>query len=133
MPGAWNTRSTTPSFGCSLQSFGQTEEFSHGMHLHFLHHAGAMDLDGLFHGAEIVGDLLVQLSGDYVGHDFALAGRHRCQPYLDVIQFVAGLTRDAVLLEGRVNGFDQIVVIHGLDEEIDPQKVLPIATTKVTP
>src|SRR6476469_1459677 len=77
-----------------------------------------MDLDGLFHGTEIIRDLLVQLSVANMREDFALARRKRCQTFLDFIQLGATLPFNAIFLEGGVNGFKEVFVMNGLGKEI---------------
>src|SRR5262249_19704965 len=45
----------------------QAHQILHGAYAEFAHHPAAMDLDRLFHRAEIAGDLLVEPSGHHVG------------------------------------------------------------------
>src|ERR1051326_3059315 len=62
--------------GCRLwpdpRPLRQTNEILHRPHAELAHHPTAMDLDGLFHRAEIAGDLLVEPAGHHVGEDLAL-------------------------------------------------------------
>ena len=46
------------------QPFGGTNEVGEGDDPHLLHHAGAMHFDGVLAGAEVSGNLFVQLAGD---------------------------------------------------------------------
>jgi len=76
-----------------------------------------MDFDGFLDGAEISGGLLVELAGDYMLHDFALAWRERREPLLDFRDFGARLPLEAILIDGDVNGLEQILVVHRFGEE----------------
>ena len=104
--------------GADPCALGEMNEFGHGLHLHFFHDAGAMDFDGFLDGAEVSGGLLVELAGDDVFQDFALARSERRQALLDFGDFGTRLPLEAILLDGDVNGFEQILVVHRFGEEI---------------
>ena len=77
-----------------------------------------MNLDGLLHGAQVRGDLLVQLSGDDVLEHLALAGREGVEALLDALQFPPFRPRDAVLFDRRLDCLDQVPFVGGLGEKI---------------
>jgi hypothetical protein len=74
--------------------------------------------DCLFHGAEVEGDLLIQLAGDDLLEHFALARGEACDTGADVVQFDACLTRVAIVLQRTANCREQVDVFHWLGEKV---------------
>ena len=77
-----------------------------------------MDLDVLFPGAEVGGNLLVELAGDDVLHDLALAWCEAGQADSQGRGLQDGLVSGLRRLKGGAHGPDQRSRIHGLGEEI---------------
>ena len=57
------------------QSFGGAHQIGERLDAHLLHDVRAVQLDILFPGAEVGRNLFIELPGDDVLHDFALARR----------------------------------------------------------
>ena len=60
--------------------FGKTNEVCKGLGTHLFHHPATVHLDGLFHSPELVGNLLVQHTGDHEPEHLALPWGESLQP-----------------------------------------------------
>src|SRR5262245_58887149 len=88
-----------------------THKLRKAAHTHLLHHAAAMNLDGLFNRAEIVGDLLVETSSNHMPKHLALPRRECCKPCGEGYHLGARLTLTALLFSGMINGRQECVGI----------------------
>jgi hypothetical protein len=78
-----------------------------------------MDLDGLFSGPELVGDLLVEQPGDYSLHDFEFPRRQRFEagPGSGVIRTGSPLFQRSG--KGSAHRVEQVFLVDWFNEKVD--------------
>jgi hypothetical protein len=75
--GLWSNREGAGTGGPDGQFCGNPDEVCNGFGAHFGHDAGAADLDGLFYGPKMEGDLFVQHARDDEPEDLVFARSER--------------------------------------------------------
>src|SRR5215813_8792807 len=89
------------------------------MRMHLAHDLSAVDLYGALRHAEFGSDALVCVAGDYQGHDFALALGERGEALLQPGDGRRRLALQAVALDARVDGVEQLLIAERLAQELD--------------
>ena len=72
--------------GMQTRGMDQVRQLGDGFDLELAHDAGAVALDRALIDAEVAGDLLVQLSAEDVGEDFAVARGERVERGAQLVQ-----------------------------------------------
>ena len=105
--------------GLDLQVGGHADQIRDRVGAHLREHAVSMDLDGGLGGSEIGADLLVQPSADQVREHFPFACGQALVPLLKTPAPLAAGAILAVAGERPFDGFEQLLAVGRLGQEID--------------
>lgn len=97
-----------------MQLIRHSHQFSQGRGVHLEHHAGPVNFDGLFAGAELDARLFVEPSRRNQLEYLAFAWRKKLVPSLKVVDLGARYPLVATAFGGAVNCFKQCFSIDGL-------------------
>src|ERR1700674_3892752 len=78
-----------------------------------------MDFNGGLAGVDFRRDLLVEKAGDEQWKDLTFARSQRSHTPLELPDLFLTQTSKAVVLEGRLNGINQVLVVKGFNQEFD--------------
>jgi hypothetical protein len=77
-----------------------------------------MHFDGVLAGAEVAGNLLVELAGNDMFHHLALARREACEPLLELGHFGRPFVLFGSALQRSSHGTQEVGIVDRLGEEI---------------
>ena len=102
----------------------QVEDVSHpaelgkGTSLHLPHEIGPMHLHRRFGDADVVGNLLVQVTGHDMDHDLSLAGSERVEALSEASQSLITLPSGSIACESRLDSLNEVLVTERFCQEL---------------